>query len=153
MEWLATVEALPGVEWLRLSSWAYPLVNTLHIIGIALLFGAIFPFDLKLAGWRRDGADLAASARLLLPVAVAGLVLAATAGLLLFATDAQSYAASPVFQLKLLLLVAAIGNALLLRRVDWSAPRQGRVRLALAGLLSIALWTGVIVLGGWIAYA
>jgi hypothetical protein len=150
--WLAAIEAAPAIEALRLSSWAYPAVNTLHIVGIALLFGSIVPLDLRLAGWRRDDASLGSLTRFLLPVAVAGFVLAALAGLLLFATDARAYASSPLFQAKLGLIAAALLNAWLLRRVDWQSPALSSRRLALAGVLSIGLWLGAITLGRWIAY-
>ena len=147
------IEAAPAVEALRTSSWAYPAVNTLHIVGIALLFGAIVPLDLRLAGWRRNDASLPALTRILLPVAIGGLILAVAAGLLLFASDARAYAASPLFQAKLALIAAALGNAWFLRRVDWHSPSLSNRRLALAGLTSIVLWLGVITLGRWIAYA
>lgn len=151
--WLQAIEALPAVEALRLSDWAYPAVNTLHVVGIALLFGSIVPLDLRLAGWRRNEVSLPVLSRLLLPVAVGGFVLAVSAGLLLFATDARSYAASPLFQAKLVLIAAALLNAWLLRRVDWRSPSSSSRRLAMAGVISLALWLGALTLGRWIGYS
>lgn len=151
--WLAALEAAPAIEWLRLSSWGYAAVNTLHVVGIALLFGAIVPLDLRLAGWRRGDASLAALSRLLLPVCKFGLVLAALTGFLLFAADARAYAASPFFQAKLAVIAAALLNAGLLRRVNWHAPRLSGRRLAAAGAASLLLWLAAIGLGRWIAYA
>ena len=56
---------------LRRSRWVYPLVNAGHIVGLALLFGAIVPLDLRLLGlWQR--VSLGVLARTLLPVAIAG---------------------------------------------------------------------------------
>src|SRR3546814_13778308 len=50
---LAALQNLEPVAALRASRWVYPLVNTAHIAGIALLFGAIAPLDLRLPGaWR-----------------------------------------------------------------------------------------------------
>jgi hypothetical protein len=151
--WLAALEAAPPVEALRVSSWAYAAANTLHVVGIALLFGSIVPLDLRLAGWRREDASLASLARLLLPVSVAGFALAAVTGLLMFAVDARTYAASTLFQLKLAAIAAALLNAGLLRRVDWNAPHLTSRRLALAGAASLLMWLGAIGLGRWIAYA
>lgn len=151
--WLAAIETAPVTEWLRLSGWAYATVNTLHVVGIALLFGSIVPLDLRLAGWRRTDASRAALARLLLPVAKTGFALAALSGLLLFAPDARTYAASPLFQAKLAVIAAALLNAGLLSRVDWSAPRRSDGRLAAAGGISLLLWLTTIALGRWIAYA
>ena len=147
---LSALEGLPAIVALRESYLAYPLVNTLHIVGIALLFGAIAPLDLRLIGWRRDAAPVDGLSRLLLPVAIFGFVLAALAGLLLFATDARAYAAAPLFRAKLLLIALALANALALRRTDWRNARSRRV--ALAGAASLFLWLGVILLGRLIGY-
>lgn len=148
---LAAVENLPAIAALRESYLVYPLVNALHIVGIALLFGAIVPLDLRLAGWRREASAVDGLSRLLLPVAVFGFLLAALAGLLLFATDARAYAASPLFQAKLLLIALALANALALRRVDWRNAGSSR-RVALAGAASVILWLGAILLGRLIGY-
>ncbi len=148
---LGAVEELPAIVALRESYLVYPLVNTLHIVGIALLFGAIVPLDLRLAGWRRDEAPLDGLSRLLLPVAISGFLLAALAGLLLFATDARAYAASTLFQAKLLLIALALANAVALRRIDWRNAGSSR-RVALAGAASMLLWLGAILLGRLIGY-
>jgi len=148
---LAALEQVPAIEALRNSTYVYPLVNALHVVGIALLFGGIVPLDLRLAGWRRDTGPIDPLARLLLPVAVFGLVLAAVTGLLLFATDARAYAGSTLFQAKILLIVLALANALSLRLIDWRRAGAAR-RLALAGAASVVLWLGVIVLGRLVGY-
>ena len=147
---LGALEDWPPVAALRASAIAYPLVNTLHIVGIALLFGAIVPLDLRLAGWRADALPVDRAARLLLPIAKAGLILAATAGLLLFATAARDYAASPLFRAKMVVLALAVTNALLLRRAAWRGTRTRRTRAA--GVLSILLWLTVILLGRFVGY-
>ena len=148
---LEAVEQSALVAALRESDFVYPLVNALHIVGIALLFGAIVALDLRLIGWRRDAGTTDAYARLLLPVAITGLVLAIPAGLLLFATDARAYAASRLFQAKMLLILLAVGNALWLRASSRHGPRPER-QMALAGGASIALWLGAIVLGRLVGY-
>jgi hypothetical protein len=149
---LGALEAMPMIAALRDSAFAYPIVNALHIIGIALLFGAIVPLDLRLAGWRQQRIPLDALAASLLPVAIFGLLLAICAGLLLFATDARSYAASPLFRAKMVVLAAAIVNALALRAADWRAPAPTGARIKLAAVASILLWLAVILLGRMIGY-
>ena len=148
---LAALEQAGPVAALRDSTFAYPLVNTLHVIGVALLFGAIVALDLRLIGWRRAAGPVEGFASLLLPVAIGGLLLAVPAGLLLFATDARAYAASPLFQAKMLLIVLALGNVLWLRTSDWRGERPPR-RVALAAAASILSWLGVIVLGRMLGY-
>jgi len=148
---LGALEQVPLVEALRNSTYVYPLVNAFHVVGIALLFGGIVPLDLRLAGWRREAGSVDQLARVLLPVAIFGLALAAVTGLLLFATDAREYAASPLFRAKLVLIALALANALWLRRIDWRGQDATR-RVAFAGIASVLLWLGVIVLGRMIGY-
>ena len=55
LELAAAIEASGLAGFLRASRWTYPAVNALHLLGVALLVGAVAPMDLRLAGlWRRD---------------------------------------------------------------------------------------------------
>jgi hypothetical protein len=75
--------------------------------------------------------------------------------LLLFSVHAVRYAGLAVFQLKMLLLLGAALNALLLSRVPgWSDRNSanGARRIQFAAGLSIALWLGAILCGRVIAY-
>ena len=148
---LGAIETAWPIVALKDSYLAYPLVNTAHIIGIALLFGAIVPLDLRLIGWRSRSEPVDRLSRILLPVAIAGLLVAVPAGLLLFATDARAYAAAPLFQAKMILIALAIANALALRRFDWSRSEPNR-RVAFAGAASILLWLGAITCGRLLGY-
>ena len=122
------VDALTALqEWapvtaLRNSRWTYASVNAAHIVGIALLFGAIVPLDLRLVGWRR-AVPIRTMARVLLPVAIAGLVLAVVAGLALFSVRAAKYAATGLFQLKMALIIV-LCNGKRIRRPA-VLPRRG----------------------------
>lgn len=141
---------------LRGSFWLYPLLNTTHIIGIALLFGGIVPLDLRLIGaWR--SVPVAVLSHVLLPAAITGLCLALVTGPLLFVVQPGEYAANPYFQVKLVLIVGAIANALLLRAArPWrdraAVPGADGARLRLAGALSIGLWLGVLICGRMIGF-
>src|SRR5688572_1152053 len=97
-EWLAAIQELPLAAALRSGRWSYAAVNASHIVGIGLLLGAIVPLDLRLIGlWR--SIPIRTLARVLVPVAAAGLVLAMVAGLLMFSTRAVEYAGTTVFQI------------------------------------------------------
>ena len=140
---------------MRQSIALYPAVETLHILGFAVLLGSIVALDLRLLGAGR-ALPIAALADHLLPMAVAGFLLAAATGSLLFTTEAVSVIGNPSFQVKLVLLVAAGVNAAILHSRAWkqvrswgaSPPRAARV----AAALSIAFWTGVLICGRLIAY-
>jgi hypothetical protein len=145
-EALQALEATVLAQHLRGSTYTYPLVNALHIIGIALLFGGIAPLDLRLLGaWRFvPPAPLLKVCR---QVAAFGLVLAVSMGFLLFAVRATEYAAKPAFLLKMALLALALANIALAER---ALARGGGLRLSAA--LSLTLWLAVILAGRAIAY-
>ena len=83
MDILTTIASSEPAVLLRGSFWVYPLVNAAHILGIALLIGAIVPFDLRLMGVIRRG-RIRNLANILVPTAAAGLALAAVSGTALF---------------------------------------------------------------------
>jgi hypothetical protein len=145
---------------LRASIWLYPLVNTAHLGGLALLVGGIVPLDLRLAGCWRE-VPLRPLARVLVRSASTGLALAVGSGALLFAARPLDYVGEPLFGLKLALLAAALANALLLRRSPaWrhalgdggDSLQSPAAALRRAGIVSIALWLGVVAAGRLIGY-
>ena len=149
---LAALEATSIASTLRASRWGYAAVNTAHILGFSLLIGAIIPLNLRLLGlWPH--VPIEALARILVPVAATGLILAIAAGALLFSVRAEEYAALDVFRLKLVLIAVGALSALELHRLygmRLAGATQGR-RTAHA-LISIACWTGAIVCGRLIAF-
>ena len=137
------------MQWIRSSAFAYPVLESLHIVGIALLLGSLVVFELRV--WGRGGSiDSASLARLALPVSVAGFCLAAATGLVMFASQAEEILTNRAFVLKMLLLMLAGLNALWFHASGSvaSTGRLARVQTA----LSLGLWLGVIICGRWIAY-
>lgn len=156
-EFLTALEATPLADVLRLGRWVYPAVNAGHIVGVALLFGAILPLDLRLLGcWR--SIPVRPLARVLVPVAASGLVLACVTGPLLFLVDPIGYAELELFQLKLALIGAGLLNVLLVHRGrawravmdDTEPPRWSGLRLA--GGISALSWLATLLCGRMIAY-
>ncbi len=130
--------------------WAYPLLEVVHLCGVALLVGNLVLLELRVFG-RGAALPVQALARLSLSLAVTGFGLAAASGLLMFATQAAELLANRAFTLKMLLLFVAGGNAAWfhgrgsLQRLDHPA------RLLMAS--STLIWVAVIACGRWIAYA
>ena len=146
-------------EFMRTSSlWIYPLVNLLHIFGIAALFGGAAIIDLRLIGlWRR--APLAAISEATVPVATAGFVLAAFTGVILLATKSTEYIGNPYLFIKFsAIFVGLINVGLLNRSAAWKARRDRelelheRRRLAVFGGVSLAAWITAVAAGRLIAY-
>ncbi len=149
---LAALEASAPAQALRFSRWGYAWVNTAHILGLALLVGAILPLDLRLLGaWR--GVPRAVLARVLVPAAATGLGLAMLTGALLFATRASEYAGVGFVQMKLSLVAIGVLSALWLHRAHGpTLEGAGRGRLAAHAVVSIICWLGALICGRMIAF-
>jgi hypothetical protein len=151
----AALEASPLGSWMRASSYAYPVVNLLHLLGLVLLIGPMLLLDLRLLGAGRQFPLPAVSATLT-PWAVAGLLLLLPTGALLFSADAGPLLGNGLLQIKLLLIALGIVNALAFRRLwsdrlaGWDAqpPAAGRMQAAMSGLC----WLAAATLGRLIAY-
>lgn len=151
LELLGAIEASSAAAAVRTSIWIYPFVNTVHVLGIGLLFGAVVAVDLRLLGLART-LPLGPLFGLLLPCAWLGFALALVSGGALFIAEATGYARHPLFLAKLVAIGFAGANMLWLhagRRVDGGERPRGA---AVAALASIAIWLTVITLGRLIAY-
>lgn len=135
--------------WIATHPWAFPALEAVHIMGIGTLLGSLLVFELRVWGLAA-ALPLAPLARLALPLSVAGFLLAAVSGSLMFASQPGELIANRAFVLKMVLIAAAGANAAVFHARGGSAAvdRIGRLQT----LLSIGLWLAVIVCGRWIAY-
>jgi len=136
--------------WIVAHPWAYPALEVVHIIGIALLLGNLVLFELRVWGFGPE-LPVRALARLALRLSLLGFALIGASGLLMFAGQSEELLATRVFVLKMGLVLLAGLNALWfhargsLQRLDRGARLQTAV--------SMGLWLAVIICGRWIAYA
>ncbi|WP_288378697.1 hypothetical protein [uncultured Massilia sp.] len=151
----AFAASLPLARSMREHAWLYPAVETLHIVGFAVLVGAVAMFDLRVLGFGRQ-LPVCALARHLLPWSAGSMLLVLPTGLLLFLADPAALLANRVFLLKLALIALAGMNALAFHTGPyrgahaWSARAPGRA--VLHALLSLGLWLAVLASGRLIAY-
>ncbi|GAB5376984.1 MAG: hypothetical protein AcusKO_34460 [Acuticoccus sp.] len=151
-EILAALEASGVAEWARNARWGYAMLNGTHILGVALLVGAMVPLNLLRIGLKA-GVSQEAAARILVPCAAAGLCLAIATGAVMFASRAGEYAGLMVFQTKIVLIVVGTGGALVLNL--WYGWRMTRARASVQrhhALWSLFLWLVVLYLGRSIAF-
>ena len=154
-EILGAIEAWPVAAALRRSVLLYPAVNALHIFGLALVIGAIVPFDLRALGLFAS-APAAPLARFLPNAAAVGVAIAVPTGFLLFSVKPFDYAANPAFLAKVGLVLAGIGNALAQRRTEgWRALVEGGepgMRVKAGAALSLVIWCAALACGRAIAF-
>lgn len=142
------LEATALAEHLRASRWTYPLVNTGHVAGIALLVGSIILMDLRLLRLV-PGPEPAAVVSFLRPFAVTGLMIATTFGVLLFIARAGEYADNPWFRTKTALLLFALLNAALHLWLGTAWPRSAQA----GAVTSLLVWPLVLLCGRMIGYS
>jgi hypothetical protein len=138
--------------------WTYAIVNLAHVLGVATLFGSILVLDLRLLGIGRrlPVAPLAAAA---IPVAGAGIAIAAVSGVMLLSSNATEYQGNPWLLLKFPAIAVGLINVVLVRRTStWRAlgareltPGE-RGRLAVIGGVSLVAWLTAVTAGRMIAY-
>lgn len=129
--------------------WAYPLLEIVHIFGIALLLGNLVLLEVRVFG-RGLQLPVQPLARLALTIALCGFTLAAGSGLVMFASQAGELLANRAFTLKMLLIFAAGCNAAWFHGRGSLALCDGLARAQL--FVSTLVWLAVIACGRWIAY-
>ncbi|MFV0474253.1 MAG: hypothetical protein ACK5MQ_08625 [Pikeienuella sp.] len=151
-EFAAAIDASGFVKAMKFSPIYYTIANTVHVFGVALLVGAIVPMDLRLLGLWRD-VEIRALARILVPVAVAGLLIAMLAGMTLFSVRAGHYINVNLFFLKLTLIATGTTLALFFHaRAGLWLDRATRAQCVFHGLASLLCWLGALAAGRMIAY-
>lgn len=148
----ARIAGTPFAAWAAESSIAYPAANVLHLLGLVLLLGGIGLVDLRLMGLFRR-LPLQALARALTPLGIAGLLILAASGAVMFAAD-TAVAQSETFRTKLLLILAALANAAAFRLLyGRSSADPAPLPARLIGLASLSLWLATACHGRMIAYS
>lgn len=156
LPWALWLEQTSIASSVRSSTWAYPAVEIVHLIGLGLLVGTAVAFDVRLlGGTARLPVD--ALAAHLLPWARLGLAMLAVTGALLFAANASELIGG-VLAIKLAAIMAAVVNATVFHRGvfrtvhgwDWSAQTPGAAKVA--ALVSLTCWLTALVCGRLLAY-
>ena len=139
-----------GIPWIASSPWAYPALEVVHIVGIALLLGNLVALELRVWGVAAE-LPLRPLARLSLVLSLVGFGLLVFSGLALFAAAPAELLASRSFVVKMgLVLLAGLNAAWFHARGGLElADRTARVQT----VFSLGLWLAVIICGRWIAYS
>lgn len=110
------------------NTWLFPVIESTHVVGLAAFVGTLVLDDLRTLGLKIP------DTRHLRSWTLAGLAVMLLTGVAMFFSDATRYLHNPAFQVKVVLLVAALAAHFTLRR---SGTR-------FAAVLSLILWTCVV---------
>ncbi len=155
---LEALYATPLAAEIRENEFAFPTIETVHVLAITLVVGSIAVLDLRLLGWASRDRPVSRLSADVLPVTWTAFACALLSGALLFASNAPKYLDNPYFRAKLALLALVGLNMLAYQFVvsrdlpAWDAggatPRAAR----LAAGLSLVFWTGVVTCGRWVGF-
>jgi hypothetical protein len=140
--------------WVSDSRWLFPAIEAVHIVALALLFGAILMLNLRLLGLTLKSKPVAQLARELSPWVLCSLIIILGSGFLLFSSEAMKAYASVPFQVKMLFLFAAMMfHYTIYGRV--TKADEGRINPIwgkVIAIVSILLWLGVGIGGRGIGF-
>jgi hypothetical protein len=145
-------------EAVRMTPNLYPILESLHILGIALLVGPALAVDIRLLGIGRGILPVSIVSQFLLPLSHAGFGLVVLTGSAMFTGIALSVATSPAAPWKFGLIALAGVNILVFhagvyRTVkEWDLHVRPPLRAQFAALVSACSWMSVIVAGRFLAY-
>jgi hypothetical protein len=150
------IEATGLAEWIRVSALGYPMMITLHSLGLAIMVGLSVVLALRVLGW--FGTIPYAALHGLLKVAWVGFIVNTISGTALFAAQATTYVTDVTFLLKIsLVFLGAIAVAWLQgivksSAVNWDGAGGAPALARGVAIFSIIAWAGATVTGRLIAY-
>lgn len=155
---LNTLQYSGLAQWVNTNGATYPIVESLHVIAVALVFGTILVVDLRLLGVASTNRPFTRVAHDLLHLTWVGFALAVVTGSLLFLPNAGSIAVNTSFQIKMALLLLAGINMFIFELITardvtvWNTLLPPPNKARIAGLLSLVLWAAIIVCGRMIGF-
>jgi len=152
------LEASPVGDFVASSSWAFPAIESAHVIAIVTVVGTVAIMDMRLLGWTSRSWTVSQVSNDTLRWTWIAFLAAVLTGSLLFVSKAHVYAKEPYFLWKMGLLGLAglnmgVFHALTWRTVgQWDAAPSTPTAAKVAGALSLACWVAAIVCGRFIGF-
>jgi hypothetical protein len=140
---------------IRSSSWLFPVIEAFHLLGLAVIGGAVLVVDLRLFGFGLRRQPVAQLARDAQPWLIVSLMVMVATGVLMFTSEAIKCYYHPAFWVKMTSLFLAIIFTFTVRRKVALADetRMGPLWSKLVALVSVTLWSGVGIGGRWIGFS
>jgi len=142
-------------EAIRQSTWMFPVIESFHLMGLAVIGGAVLMVNLRLLGFglnRQPVRQVASDAQ---PWLIGSLIFMFITGSLQFTAEAVKCYYREAFWVKMSSLLLAILFTFTIQRSVTMADekRVGPLRCRLVALVSLTLWAGVAIGGRWIGFS
>lgn len=155
-EWLSTTS--PSVFIQNHNAWVIPTIQSIHIIGIAAVFGSVFMIYLRILGWAGMDQTLRQTTSRFGPWLTGGLWQMLVTGILMVVGEPVRELVTFSFWLKMLLVavstVIATVFLVAVRKHDrqWQETLVTRRSIQGLAILTFLIWVCIIILGRLIAY-
>lgn len=152
-EWLGSTPLSVAIQ-SRL--WLTPLLQTIHIVMIGIVFVSMLSVALRVLGQIRSDEPLAETWHRFAPWFWTALGVMAGTGLILTISEPVREVSALSFWIKMALIIVGVSSALYFGRTvaaagaGVSSVYSGRARVV--AVATILLWVAILCLGRWIAY-
>jgi hypothetical protein len=143
---------------IRESTWAEPIIETIHVLTLTVFLGFVMLLDLRLLDLALRQTPVSTVFRQLNPFLFASFGIMLVTGISLFAGDPVLFYGTIFFKLKMVMLLGAalnvvvfnftLGRSLLQWDTLLRTPRGAKI----TGIVSLVLWVSVVACGRGIAY-
>ena len=139
---------------IRESSFAFPILECIHLYSMVFLIGIVSAFDLRLMGFSIEDQPLSHYSKLVRRWVWLPLSVNTVTGTLLFMSKPTEYSANMAFVVKMMFLFLGVAyHAIIVRRSDrWNNLATMPAGVGVLGGISLVFWLGILASSRWIAY-
>jgi uncharacterized membrane protein len=154
-DWLSLT---PISMFIQTVEWIIPMVQSVHILAIAIVMSSVIMVDLRLLGLVGQTQSISSTARRFLPWVWWSLLVLLATGVVLITAEPRRDLLNPVFQAKMALLAAAMiitgaFQAAVARNMRaWDQAPERPAGAWITATASLLLWAAIVGCGRWIAY-
>lgn len=138
--------------WVRSGTWQFPMIETIHILALAMLYGCVVIISLRLMHVLMRGWTVSGITSEVTPYLNWSLAIILVSGTLLFLSEALKTLANPAFWTKVVLLFSAIIFHFTVVRPVTRSDEVSSAKGFVVGLVSLVLWLGIGCAGRAIAF-
>ncbi len=158
LQFVTWMNNLPWSVALREGDFSFPIIETIHVLGLGASFGTIMWVDLRLMNVTMRDRRVSDVVDQLEPWAIFGFIIMFLSGTLLLLSEPLKAYTTIAFRLKVLMLILAGINIWVFHRgiyktiKEWDQAEVLPWQARFTGFSSMFLWLGIIIAGRWTAY-